>query len=133
MTVWTLVEDGSHGDLVIGQTRQDVIHRFGDPTAAQHHILKYDEVELHFNVDRLWLVHTEIGSAPQPTAVRSALLGLEPEEFQWPIDIARVIQRAAQLDIQVQEGERYEMRELKIGRLALLIHAEDEFAAWSVS
>ncbi len=62
MSIWTLASEGRHGGLSFGMTMAEVERRFGEPSdrgAGEIRILKYDEVELHFPEDSLWLVHSE--------------------------------------------------------------------------
>lgn len=94
MTVWMLARSGQHGQLHLGMIGAAIEANFGAPQPKQHSIWNFDAVELHFEDDRLWLIHCEFGSPPQPLALASRALGLSPEGFEWPTNEAVVIEMA---------------------------------------
>jgi len=68
-------------------------------------ILKYDEVELHFARDVLWLIHSEVSpSSSNSSAFACGRLGLHPPEFTFPVELSDLKAAAIDADLQPKEG-----------------------------
>jgi hypothetical protein len=82
----TFLASGSLGPIAIGVERAVVETTFGSPDdfdagSKNHHVAeiwKYGDLELHFDRDKVWLMHIDRFSGPGKTPVAASGLDFDP-------------------------------------------------------
>ena len=95
--------------------------------------MKYDDVELHFTDNALWLIHCEFGGPPLPPAVASKSLHLNPDGLAWPTSRDALFELVEHRGFELETSTAPSGGEcLRFGLASLVIHENDELVSWSV-
>jgi hypothetical protein len=132
VSAWTLASSGRHAHLALGQTSDEVMVAFGEPTATAHHIWKYDVVELDFTEGELWLIHCEFGEAALPAAVVCSRLELEPEGREWPLARASLLALIDSAGFTVEFSTQRWGEQFRFGFATVSLDEDDGLVSWGI-
>lgn len=136
MSIWTLASEGRHDLLVFGSSIADVEAAFGKPTERSDapRILTYDNVELHFTRNSLYMVQAEIWAHDEPVPMLSDRLALKADELSWPLDVDAVAAAARKHGLTPRMGQRFDGHpEVSAGLAVIVLNADAGWIGWSVS